>query len=130
MSAVFDNWGLFGNNGGSVVIGRNQSGSILGNGVEVGSRLGQTAVVADNLSLLAGNGTTSSTHAQLGYRGDNGDGNLLTGLDDARGDIRVQLKGDLTMQGGQEAVRMPPTGNIPTRKSGTAGIFKGRRTRR
>ncbi len=124
MASVFDNWGLFGNNRGSVVIGRNESGTLLGNGIDVGSRLGNTSVVAHDLCLLAGNGTTSSTHAQLGFRGDDGDGNLAAGLDDARGDIRVQLKGDLVLRGGLGGGPNANNGQYAYAKIGHGGDFQ------
>jgi len=77
--AQFTSAGVFGNNGGSIVIGGDQA---FGN-VAVGSAGGTTTLAASDVSLLASNG-----YAQVGYHG--------TGS----GNIAITATGDIVLTGG------------------------------
>ncbi|MCB1089627.1 MAG: hypothetical protein KDM63_21485, partial [Verrucomicrobiae bacterium] len=64
MATAFANLPAFGNNNGSIVIGRSQSGA-SGNGVEIGSRAGATNAIGYGMELAGSNSTTNG-YAHLG----------------------------------------------------------------
>ncbi len=94
----FDQAGTYGNNNGSIVIGRDYVGGTAPDGVSVGSRAGSTNAAGYNFSLLGGNldasASTNSRFAQFGYRAS------TSGIDPS-GDIRVQALNDVTLTANQ-----------------------------
>jgi len=85
---------LFGNGGGSVLIGNGSQTA----GIEVGSRNGATRVYADDLNLTGGSATKA--HAQLGFRAtDQGLGYTINGA------ISARLTGGIAALGSNSASR-------------------------
>ncbi|MDF1740835.1 MAG: filamentous hemagglutinin N-terminal domain-containing protein [Verrucomicrobiales bacterium] len=94
----FDTTGTYGQNNGSIVIGRDIAGGTAPDGVSVGSRAGSSNAVAYDFSLFGGNLTAStgadSRYAQFGYRAS------APGMDPS-GAIRVQALNDVVLTANQ-----------------------------
>ncbi|MEC5125835.1 hypothetical protein VSU19_03680 [Verrucomicrobiales bacterium BCK34] len=97
-ASFFDTTGTYGNNNGSIVIGRDIAGGTAPDGVSVGSRAGSSNAVAYDFSLFGGNLTAStgadSRYAQFGYRAS------TSGMDPS-GSIRVKVLNDVVLTANQ-----------------------------